>query len=340
MSRHIGALGVVLALVSVPLLWPGWSTAAVISILGSAVIAVLVTGVAALVAGFTVANIRDVKLRAGLYLVEVVVLVVASTIPRPPWPQWIIHGLWAGLWASIALTVLLGILLLFVYLVTSVYVRRKNRHHVVAELVQTLLWLLMRIDDADRPEGKRCELSRQFPPPSPTDIAVDLEYLATLIEIFVPRHLESWDRTVNRAIGDRCRGIAETIRGLKLEMLLSQRRPLNHLAAGLANAVVPIALDDWTSLAYTELADRAPSPSLWNRTFKWFGRIAAAVAPLALVFILRSQSQISDKLLDSIVPVAVTWLLVSVVTWIDPGSGDRATRVKDLWSALPGVKST
>jgi hypothetical protein len=73
---------------------------------------------------------------------------------------------------------------------------------------------------------------------------------------------------------------------------------------------------------------------------RWLGRLVVALAPLATVASLHLYSDISDELLDAMLPLAATWLFVSVATWIDPGSGDRAKSVPSLLSALPGVKTS
>lgn len=336
---YVRALGGVLAGGVVAVIVAEFTYSSALSATGSLVIAFGLTFLAALTIAATAERIGPVRSRAALYMTEVAILTVAATAHRPHWPPWIVRGLWAGFWASAVFAILLGFLLVVAYLSTTLYMRWKNRRYAVGELVQTLLWLVMRIDDAGRYQEDRSDLSRQFPVPDPYGVAWDLEYVAEVIERSLPKVLDSGDRTGNKAITDRCRGIAVSVRALKSDCLLNQRSDFDALADALANAVVPIALGDWKSLAHVEPEQLPQSVSSWTRVLRWLGRIVAASTPLIVILILKANLDGSDKQLDPLIPVAVTWLLVSIVTWIDPGGGDRSSSVKNLLGAVPGVRS-
>jgi hypothetical protein len=337
--RYSAVLGVALLASSVGTVAFGFSLGAIASAVGSLLIALPLTLALALALAATVDKVQHVRWRAAVFVAEIGALAALSTMARPSWPGWLVRGLWAGLWASTALAMAFGTLLIVAYLTTWLSRRWKNRRYAVEELVQTILWMTMRIDDADRSEPARTELSRQFVVPSAANVIGELEYLANLIERSIPRVLDCRDRDGNKAIADRCRGIAASVRGLKVETVLNQRSPLDRLATTLVDAIVPVALGDWNSLAYTDTNDRPKAPSPFARAVRWIGRVAAAIVPLTVVLMLQARLPGSGKLIDPLIPVAVTWLLVSVITWIDPGSGDRASSVKNLLGAMPGVKS-
>ncbi|GAA2609687.1 pyridoxamine 5'-phosphate oxidase family protein [Paractinoplanes durhamensis] len=337
--RYCQVLGAVLFVAGLALAPSTLSVGALLPAMGAILIAAALTFLVALLVATTVNWIPRFRPRAAIYMTEVALLSLAASGPRPDWPQWLVRGLWTGLWASCAFAASLVIMLIAVFLATSLYVRWKNRRYAAAELLQTLLWLVMRIDDAGRPEADRSELSRRYQPPDPLRIAVALEYLATVIEESLPKALDCGDRSGTRAISEHCRGIAASVRALKTERLLDQRTSSDALAAALANAIVPVALGDWKSLAYVEPADLPQTVSAWTRTLRWIGRLVAAAMPLAVILFLQATTHGSDKQLEPLVPVAATWLLVSIVTWIDPGGGDRSAGVRNLLGAVPGVKA-
>jgi hypothetical protein len=317
----------------------GRSIGMVLPGLGAILLALLITMATVLTLGSIMEYIRQVRWRATTYLAEVAFLVMLSALSHPDWPEWLTQGVWTGLWASTAIGVVLGVLLVAAFLVTELSNWWKDRY-AIDECVQTLLWLVMRIDDLDRPEDQRSEVSRMRILPSPYSLAWDLEYVAKLIERSVPRILDTGDRAGNKMIADRCRGIATSVRELKTETLLNQRRPLGELADALASAVVPIALGDWNTLAHVTTEDQPSVPSLGLRTLRWTGRIVGAIAPIAVVFALKSWLPDAEKLLDPLVPIGATWLVLSIITWIDPRANDRASSVGNILKTLPTFKSS
>jgi len=71
------------------------------------------------------------------------------------------------------------------------------------------------------------------------------------------------------------------------------------------------------------------------------GRIVSAVAPLAVVLALRATpSHVPNNILDQALAISITWLLVSIITLIDPASGDRTSSVTNLLDLIRGSKST
>lgn len=334
------AAGWLLALLAATAVVPRHSLGESAAALGSLLIALPLTLVTVLVLALTVEGIPKIQWRAGVFLVEVAILALLSAVQpghRPGWLGWVTHGAWIGIWASTALAGVLAVLLLLMHLSIALHLRWKSRH-AIEEVVQTLLWLVLRIDDAARPEPERSELSRKFPLPDAYALVWDLEYVARLIEGQVPKLLDTGDPAGNRAVTDRCRGIAARVRELKPGMLLNQRGCLARLAEALSGAIVPIAVGDWSALSHTALDVRPPEPSLWVRTLRWIGRVAAATAPVLIVGAVYLDNE-ESKLIQPLAPVAVTWLLVSVVTWIDPSGGDRASSVKNLLGAVPGLST-
>jgi hypothetical protein len=68
------------------------------------------------------------------------------------------------------------------------------------------------------------------------------------------------------------------------------------------------------------------------------GGLAAAVGPLAALVILNSTtSWVSGRVYDQALPIVITWLVVSVIAWLDPGASGRLSGAKGVSDAVSGA---
>jgi hypothetical protein len=121
-------------------------------------------------------------------------------------------------------------------------------------------WIGMSLEDEERPEKERSELTLTSPTLAEITIAWSLEYVANLIEHFLPRHLRTWDHASDRIIAERCRGIACAVRQIKLSRVLDQSISASEMASWLVPAIGPIVLGDWNKIAYVELHEQPTLP--------------------------------------------------------------------------------
>jgi len=333
-SKAVWLLAFVVALASAWLLLGAWSKLGVLAAVGILLLASAGALISANAAVSVRVHIRSLRVRAAIYLIGIGGLsFVAMRIERPHWPMWLVSGTWSALWASLALTVALAGILMLTYLFTSVVWDSKNRRYTVEELVQTLAWIGVSLEDEELPAGEWSVFSREPPTLAQVGKIEALEYVANLMERFLPKKLRTHDPSGDRFIAERCRGMACAIRQLKLEFIL-EHTPPNELASQLVPAIPPIAMGNWNKIAHVDQEGR-PTPGRWARLLNILRGFIAAVAPLAAVLTLRATvPSVPNTILAPALPIAVTWLLVSVITWIDPGKGERTSDVKtvlDMW---------
>jgi hypothetical protein len=312
------------------LLFGAWSTLGVLAVAGMLLLAVTGTLVVAAAAVYVRVHIRSLRVRAAIYLIGIGGLsFVATQIERPRWPAWLALGTWSAVWASLALTVVLAGVLMLTYLFTSVVWNWKNRRYTVAELVQTLAWMGVSLADEELPEDARSVFSRASPTLAEVGKVEALEYVANLMEHFLPRQLRTHDPGGDRIIAERCRGMACAVRQLKLRLILNRTSP-GELASLLVPAIPPVALGNWSKIAYADLEGH-PAPGRWARPLHMLRGFTAAVAPLAVLLVLGAAVPgVPGMVLAPALPIAITWLFVSIITWIDPGNGERTSAVGDL----------
>src|SRR5262249_50430791 len=193
----------------------------------------------------------------------------------PGWPPWLADGVWSALGGSLGLVVVVGGLCLLSFLPLVGLGHWKNRRHVVAELVQTLTWLGLRLEDSERPEDERSELSRALPGLS---LFEDLEYVAGLIQHYLPWKLRTLDPACDSIVTERCRGMAAAVRQLKLDPVLNQGPSYREIASRIVPAIVPICCGEWEKIAYIAPQERL-APVRWKRTARGLGKVIIAVAP-------------------------------------------------------------
>jgi hypothetical protein len=287
-----------------------------------------------------VLKIRSVRIRAAIYLIGVGALLFGATSTRPHQPSWLAQCARSALWASLVLIAVLGLVHLVTYLVVILLWHWKNRRYTIAELVQTLAWVGMSLEEEELPEHERSELARTSPTLSQIGIVRSLEYIANLIEQFLPRQLCTWDRSSDRIIAERCRGMACAVRQIKLTHVLDKSISASEMASLLVPAIGPIVLGDWYRVTCVE-SQQLPTVPKSRRILRMLGLIVLAVAPLAVVIALRATpSHVPSSTLDQALPITITWLVVSIVTLIDPGTGDRISSTTNLLGAFRGPKPT
>src|SRR5262249_34643490 len=312
------ALGLFTALISGGLLfWPSpkldpleQSGALLLSIAG----AVIAAAVALFLLIMVESSTGTVRMAVtAVYLAGIGALAFAATSREPRWPSWLADGVSSALWGSLGLVVVVGFLCLLSFLPLVGLWHWKNRRHVVAELVQTLTWLGLRLDDSERPEDERTELSRALPGLS---LFEDLEYVAGLIEHYLPRKLRTMDPAGDAIVAERCRGMAAAVRQPKPGLGLNQSAPYREIAGPSVPALAPICCGEGEKIADIAPQGR-PTRGRWKRKGRGLGKVIVAVAPLAVLLALQSVKG-SVTGFAQILPIAVTWLLVAVLTWLDP----------------------
>jgi hypothetical protein len=328
-------LAFVVAMVSGWLLLGAWAKLGVLTASGILLLAAAGTLIAIIASIYVMEHVYNLRIRAGVYLIGIGGLsYVAAGIERPHWPLWLALGTWSALWASLALIVVLAAVLLFTYLVTSLVWNWKNRRYTVAELVQTLAWMGLNLQDEERPEDARSEFSKTSPTLAEVGKVEALEYVANLMERYLPKHLRMSDPSGDHIIAERCRGMACAVRQIKLQFVLNRTSPPSELACQLIPAIPHIARGDWSKIAHVDQQERPVVPG-WTRALRMLRAFVAAIAPLAALLTLRATApSIPNEILDRALPIAVTWLLVSIITWIDPGNGERTSTVKTVLDML------
>ncbi|WP_155361269.1 hypothetical protein [Acrocarpospora macrocephala] len=337
LSRRTWLLGLAFLLVSGLLLYGPWTDAGWLAVTGTLLL-VSVLGLVVAFVALAALEIRRIRTRAAIYLIIVgAVAMGALAVDRGTGPGWA-RGLWAGLWTALVVMLVAGAVFILTYLISSVFQRRKNSVWAIGEIVQTLLWFGLRMEEAHLPLEERSALGQAYPFGDPVVTASHLESLARVVERYLPRQLPTWDPMGDRIISERCRGMAARLRELKMEFLLNQRIPPAEMAARLVPAVVPIVDGDWERLARADI--QVIPHSRLRVSLRIVGGILVAIAPLTIYLLLRTTTSIiPDKIVDQVLPVAVTWLLLSVIAWIDPGNGNRTGNLKNLTDLLPGSRS-
>jgi len=333
-SKAAWLLAFVVALASTWLLLGAWCKLGVLEAVGILLLASAGTLIAATAIVYVRVHIRSLRVRAAIYLIGIGALsFVAMRIERPHWPLWLVRGTWSALWASLALTVAFAGILMLTYLFTSVVWDSKNRRYTIAELVQTLAWMGVSLKDEELPADARSVFSKEPPTLAEVGKVEALEYVANLMERYLPRQLRTHDPSGDRFIAERCRGMACATRRLKLELIL-KHTPSDQLASQLVPAIPPIVMGNWNKIAHVD-QEEGPAPGRWARLLNIGREFIAAVAPLVVVLTLRAAvPSVPDAILAPALPITITWLLVSIITWIDPGKGERTSEVKtvlDMW---------
>src|SRR5215471_5617720 len=306
---------------------------------GALLLTIAGTVIAAAVALFLLIMVESstgsVRMAAtAVYLAGVGALAFGATSREPGWPAWLADGVSSALWGSLGLAVVVGVLCLLSFLPLVGLWHWKNRRHVVAELVQTLIWLGLRLEDSERPDDERSELSRALPGLS---LFEDLEYVAGLIQHYLPRKLRTMDPAGDAIVAERCRGMAAAVRQLKLDLVLNQSASYREIAGRIVPAIVPICCGEWEKIAYIAPQER-PTPVRWKRKARGLGKVIVAVAPLAVLLALQSVKG-SVTGFAQILPIAVTWLLVAVLTWLDPRTESSISGVKTMTDLMRGSRS-
>jgi hypothetical protein len=307
---------------------------------GALLLAIAGTVIVAAVALFLLIAVESstgsVRMAAtAVYLAGIGALAFGATSREPGWPSWLADGISSALWASLGLVVVVGVLCLLSFLPLVGLWYWKNRRHVVAELVQTLTWLGLRLEDSERPEDERSELSRALPGLS---LFEDLEYMAGLIQHYLPRKLRTLDPAGDSIVAERCRGMAAAVRQLKLDLVLNQNASYREIAGRIVPAIVPICCGEWEKIAYIAPQER-PAPARWKRRARGFGKVIVAVAPLAVLLALQPLGGVTTTVFTQVLPIVATWLLVAVLTWIDPRTESNISGVKAMTDLMRGSRS-
>jgi hypothetical protein len=138
-------------------------------------------------------------------------------------------------------------------------------------------------------------------------------------------------------VSERCRGMAAAVRQLKLDLVLNQNASYREIAGRIVPAIVPICCGEWQKIAYIAPQER-PVPVRWKRTARGLGKVIVAVAPLAVLLVLQGVG-IGSGVPAQLLPIAATWLLVAVLTWMDPRTESSISGVKTMTDLMRGSRS-
>jgi len=255
-----------------------------------------------------------------VYLAGIAGLAFAARLHRPGWPPWLVHGIWSALPASLILAVVLAFLSLICFLARVGLWHRKNRRHVVEELIQTLTWLGQRLEDSEISDLNELGLFE------------DLEYTAGLIQNFLPRTLRTQDPAGDYGVADQCHGMAAAFRELKLEVALNQSMSRGEIASRVVPAIGPIFHGDWEKIPC--VSQERPASSKVKHTAHGLSQIVIAVIPLATVLALQHWGFVSSTVFAQALPIVVTWLIVSILTWLDPRAESSISSLGSLLGTL------
>jgi hypothetical protein len=136
---------------------------------------------------------------------------------------------------------------------------------------------------------------------------------------------------------ERCRGMAAAVRQLKLDLVLNQSASYREIAGRIVPAILPICCGEWEEIAYIAPQER-PMPVRWKRMARGLGKVIVAVAPLAVLLVLHSVNEVPFTVFAQVLPIVVTWLVVAVLTWLDPRTESNISGVKAVTDLMRGSR--
>jgi hypothetical protein len=120
-------------------------------------------------------------------------------------------------------------------------------------------------------------------------------------------------------------------RELKQEIALNQSMSRDEIAGRVVPVVGPIFHGDWDKIPG---ASQVPVSSRLKHTARGLRQIVIAVVPLAALLVLRDLRIANSTVFAQALPIVVTWLIVSILTWIDPraeGSISSVSSIMGTW---------
>jgi hypothetical protein len=298
---------------------PEASGALLLSMLGTFMVAIAAVCLV-VIAESNTGRVRMIAV--AVYLAGAAALLPAARLRHPGWPSWLVHGTWSAIWASLILVGVLAGISLICYLARVSLWHRKNRRHVVEELIQTLTWLGQRLEDHEIKDRDR-----------KLGIFEDLEYTAGLIQNYLPKVLRTRDPAGESGVAEQCRGMAAAFRELKLEVALNQSMSRSEIAGRIVPTIGPIFHGAWEEMPCIASQGLAASSRL-KRTARGLSQTVVAVVPLAALLALHKLGIVNGSVFDHTLPIVVTWLVVSVFTWIDPRAESSISSVDSVLSIL------
>jgi hypothetical protein len=307
------------------LLYGALSKLGLLEVIGALLLSMLGTLIVAAAAVFLVliaeSNTGSVRMAAvAVYLAGAAALVLATRLGHLGWPPWLVQDTGSAIWASLSLMGVLAFVSLICYLARVSLWHRKNRRHVVEELIQTLIWL-----------GQRLEKYKKISDLSKLHLFEDLEYTAGLIQNYLPRKLRTQDPASDSKAAEQCRGIAASFRELKQEIALNQSMSRDEIAGRIVPVVGPIFHGDWDKIPS---ASQVSASSRLKHTARGLSQILIAVVPLAALLVLKDLGIANSTVFAQALPIVVTWLIVSVLTWIDPRAESSISSVSSILGTL------
>jgi hypothetical protein len=307
------------------LLYGAWLKLSPLEVSGALLLSMLGTFIVAVAAICLVliaeSNTGRVRMAAvAVYLAGAAALVFAARLSRPGWPSWLVHGTQSAVWASLILVGVLAAISLLCFLARVSLWHWKNRRHVIEELIQTLTWLGQRLEDPEITDRNDVGLFE------------DLEYTAGLIENYLPRKLRPQDLAGDSNVAEQCRDMAAAFRHLKLEVSLNQSMTRPEIASRIVPTIGPIFYGDWKKMPY--IVSQGPAASRLKHTARGLSHIVIALVPLAALLVLHDLKIVPSPEFAQALPIVVTWLIVSILTWIDPRAESSITNTSNVMSAL------
>jgi hypothetical protein len=306
------------------LLYEALSKLGLLEVIGALLLSMLGTLIVAAAAVFLVliaeSNTGSVRMAAvAVYLAGAAALVLATRLGDLGWPPWLVQDTGSAIWASLSLMGVLAFVSLISYLARVSLWHRKNRRHVVEELIQTLIWL-----------GQRLEEHKEIPDLK-LHLFEDLEYTAGLIQNYLPRKLRTQDPASDSKVAEQCRGIAASFRELKQGIALNQSMCRDEIAGRIVPVVGPIFHGDWDKIPS---GSQVSASSRLKHTVRGLSQILVAVVPLAALLVLKGLGIANSTVFAQALPIVVTWLIVSILTWIDPRAESSISSVSSILGTL------
>ena len=179
--------------------------------------------------------------------------------------------------------------------------------------------------------GQRLEEDERISDLGRLHLFEDLEYTAGLIQNYLPRKLRTQDPASDSKVAEQCRGIAAVFRELKQEIALNQSMSRGEIAGRIVPAVGPIFHGDWDNIP---CASQVPVSSRLGHTARGLSQIVIAVVPLTALLALQNLGIVNRPVFEHTLPIVVTWLIVSILTWLDPraeGSISSVSSIMGTW---------
>lgn len=287
----------------------------------AAVGAILVAGIGFIVGTLlvglaNVATVRRVSLRRALVAAMVACAIIAVRVMSATGGNILFVGACAAV-VGVAGTYILATL---INVLDSRYRRtmyvRKLRGAVLEALLDARHFATKHVREWGEPETTRAVQQR-------------LRTASDLIRDYLPDRLSPVNRVERQDMQLGASAIADR---MLYQPRLSTRKGRTELITFTTGAVQKVYREDWLDLPKRRRVQESNADRRWGSWVTGLRRFLAAFVPLIVVFVATTIGVPSDQLADYGYPVALLWLVVSVMSWLDPQFAQNTDVVRGLWS--------